>query len=184
MQDSNYIQNEDGNEGNLGKKPHNASQCAMNSVINRLFFVITMALQSLVHCQISWLSHAKDETRVTPPPTPPEKTHCHSYKEKKKHTNRCELVGMRAGNQRGWEGIRNEAERRRNRLETEERWSKTKAWQQEIRGRQSHDADVRRLLRCEMGGLEWKPADSAVGNQRARADNRYGSRPQRENGGE
>lgn len=91
---------------------------------------------------------------------------------KKKHTNRCELVSLRVGNQRGWEGMRNEAERRRSRLKTEERWSKTKAWQKEIRGRQSHDADVMRLLRS-IGGWSEKPADSAVGNNREWGHNRY-----------
>lgn len=90
----------------------------------------------------------------------------------KKHTNRCELVGMRVGNQRGWEGMRNEAERRRSRLKTEELWSKTKAWQKHIRGRQSHDADVMRLLRS-IGGWSEKPAGSAVGNNREWGDNRY-----------
>lgn len=90
----------------------------------------------------------------------------------KKHTNRCELVGMQVGNQRGWEGMRNEAERRRSRLKTEERWSKTKGWQKQIRGRQSHDADVMRLLRS-IGGWSEKPADSAVGNNREWGDNRY-----------
>lgn len=66
------------------------------------------------------------------------------------HTHKLALVdNQKCGRVGG-----NEVERRRSRLETEERWSKTKAWQKEIRERQSHDADVRRLFRSKEGGVE------------------------------
>lgn len=72
----------------------------------------------------------------------------------------CTLTGTHAhihtpivaGNQKNFGG--NEVERRRSRVETEERWSKTKAWQKEIRETQSHDAGVWRRFRSIEGGVE------------------------------
>lgn len=51
------------------------------------------------------------------------KIHAHRYT----HTD----TPLRGGNQKNRGG--NEVERRRSRVETEERWSKTKAWQKEMR---------------------------------------------------